>query len=95
MSAECGPDDVECREVLQEVYLYLDGELAFESRTAVRKHLDDCAPCLRKYGLEQEVKALVARCCGGDAAPDHLKIKVMSRLREVRTEIDRVEYRLD
>jgi mycothiol system anti-sigma-R factor len=95
MSGECGPDEVDCREVLEEVYLYLDGELAYEQRTVVREHLDDCSPCLRKYGLEQDVKALVARCCGGDAAPDHLRTKVLARLQSVRVEIDRVEYRAD
>lgn len=95
MSGDCGPDDVDCRQVLEEVYLYLDGELAREERVLVREHLDDCSPCLRKYGLEQDVKALVARCCGGDAAPDHLRSKVLERLDAVRVQIDRVEFRAD
>ena len=33
----------------------------------------DCAPCLRQFGLEQDVKSLIARCCGGDVAPEHLR----------------------
>jgi len=88
MSGGCGPDDKDCLEVLEDVYLYLDGELTAESHTLIRQHLDDCSPCLRKYGLEQEVKTLVARCCGNDAAPESLKAKVLARLRSVRAELD-------
>ncbi len=85
----CGdPHDLDCREVIEEVYLYLDGELEAESYSRVRVHLDECAPCLRKYGLEQDVKALVARCCGNDQAPAGLRSKVLARLQSVRREID-------
>jgi len=86
MSGECGPGDKDCLEVLQDVYLYLDGELAAESHAVIKQHLDDCSPCLRKYGLEQDVKALVARCCGNDHAPDTLREKVLARLRAARAE---------
>ena len=56
----CGnPHETDCREVLAEVYLYLDLECADERRTLIRHHLDECSPCLREYGIEQEVKALV------------------------------------
>jgi mycothiol system anti-sigma-R factor len=88
MSGECGADEPDCREVLEDVYPYLDGELAVEQHTMIRHHLDDCSPCLRKYGLEQDVKALVARCCGNDAAPETLRSKVLARLRIVRAQLD-------
>ena len=88
MSDECAPGDDECLEVLQDVYLYLDGELTADTHTVIRRHLDDCSPCLRKYGLEQDVKALVARCCGNDAAPESLRERVLARLAIVRSEIE-------
>ena len=44
-----------------------------EARQRIRAHLDDCAPCLRRFGLEQDVKSLVARSCGGDVAPAALQ----------------------
>jgi mycothiol system anti-sigma-R factor len=75
--------DVQCRDVLEEVYLYLDGEVTPEERVAIRLHLDDCGPCLRKFGIEQEVKALVARCCGQEQTPSHLRERVLSTLRSV------------
>ena len=53
----CGtPHATDCREVLRAVYLYLDGEIDTEQRRLIREHLDECAPCLRQFGVEQEVK---------------------------------------
>jgi len=92
----CGnPHDVDCSEVIEQVYLYLDGEIGSEGREQVRQHLDECAPCLRQYGIENEVKALVARCCGGDTAPDALKQRLLVRLQEVRVELGTIEYRAE
>ena len=92
----CGdPHEVPCSEVLEQVYLYLDQEQDAEHHGQIRIHLDECAPCLREFGLEQAVKALVARCCGGDIPPDDLRERVMLRIQEVRIEIDHVEFRAD
>jgi mycothiol system anti-sigma-R factor len=92
----CGnPHAVDCSEVIRHVYLYLDGEIDDTERLDVRTHLDECGPCLREYGIEQEVKALVARCCGGDTAPSELKARLRAKLAEVRVEISTVEYRAD
>jgi mycothiol system anti-sigma-R factor len=86
---------VDCSEVIEQVFLYLDGEMGEAERQQVRVHLDECAPCLRQYGLEQEVKALVARCCGGETAPDTLRTRVLARLNEVRVELGTIEFRAE
>ena len=68
------------------------------ARTSVREHLDECAPCLRKFGLEQDVKALVARCCGGDVAPDDLRERLVASgcsRRSWSSSTTVVEYRAD
>ncbi len=86
----CGnPHATDCRQVLEDVYLYLDGELDDARSQLVREHLDECSPCLRVFGLEHEVKLLVARCCGSDRAPATLRVSVMTRITEARLEIDR------
>jgi mycothiol system anti-sigma-R factor len=88
----CGdPHETPCSEVLETVYLYLDGECEEHDREHVRIHLDECAPCLRKYGLEQAVKALVARSCA-EQAPVDLRERVMMRIQQVRIEIDHGEF---
>jgi mycothiol system anti-sigma-R factor len=73
--------------VLDEVYLYLDLECADQRRDLIRHHLDECSPCLREYGIEQEVKALVARCCGNETAPAELLARLRSKLTELRTDV--------
>jgi len=73
----------ECRDVLDEVYLYLDLECDDGRRQLIRQHLDECSPCLREYGIEHEVKALVARCCGAENAPDELKARLRAKLDEL------------
>lgn len=89
----CGdPHETPCSEVLEKVYLYLDGEAPTDDHEHIRIHLDECSPCLRKYGLEQAVKALVARSCA-EQAPLELRDRVMVRLQQVRMEIDHVEFR--
>lgn len=92
----CGhPHETPCSEILEQVYLYLDGEAGQEEQARIREHLDDCEPCLRQYGLDQAVKALVARTCGCDHAPQELRTRVLARIREVQIEISQVEYRPD
>jgi len=91
----CGTPHVDCGKVIEAVYLYLDGEMEDDDCAEVRAHLKDCAPCLREYGLEEDFKRLLARKCGCETAPDELKSRVMTRLREVRLEITTVEFRTD
>jgi len=79
--------DTDCREVLAKVYLYLDSEIDDHDCGAIKQHLDECGPCLRQYGLEQHVNAMVARTCGSEVAPESLKIRVLARIQQVRIEI--------
>jgi mycothiol system anti-sigma-R factor len=84
----CGnPHRISCCEVLAEVFLFIDGECNEARRILIKQHLDECAPCLRKFGIEDEVKALVHRCCGNDRAPDSLRERIRVRLTEVTLEV--------
>jgi mycothiol system anti-sigma-R factor len=79
----CGrPHATDCRTVLEAVYLYLDGEVDVAKARLITEHLDECAPCLRLYGIEREVKALVARCCGHESAPSRLREKILLQIRQ-------------
>jgi mycothiol system anti-sigma-R factor len=91
----CGTPHEECREAIEKVYLYLDGEIADDDCALIRQHLEDCSPCLRAYGLEREFKALIARRCGCEETPAELRGRVLSRLREVRMEITHIEFRAE
>jgi mycothiol system anti-sigma-R factor len=74
--------------VLDRVYSYLEGELDDPGRAAIRKHLEECGPCLREYGLEEAVKRLVHKHCGHNVVPGDLRVKMLARTQEVRAKIE-------
>jgi mycothiol system anti-sigma-R factor len=77
------PRDTDCREVLEQLWLLLDNECDRQRRELLRRHLDACGPCLEKYGLEEHLKALLARKCGGDHAPEALRQRLLQSIREI------------
>jgi mycothiol system anti-sigma-R factor len=80
----CGdPHDTDCGEVLAEVWLFLDNECNKERRELLQRHLEECGSCLEEYGLEEHLKALLARKCRGDHAPDALKQRLRQSIREI------------
>ena len=78
--------ELDCSDVVEAVYLYLDGELASEAIEEIKQHLDECSPCLREYGVEQEVKSLIARSCC-ESAPEQLRVAIQQRLEIVRSQM--------
>jgi mycothiol system anti-sigma-R factor len=85
----CGlPHKTPCAEVLEQVYAYIDREIADADCHDIREHLEECGPCLREYGLEEAVKKLVAKHCGCDPAPADLRGKVLTRIRQVQAQIE-------
>jgi mycothiol system anti-sigma-R factor len=82
----------DCGIVISEVYLYLDLECSEDRRSLIQKHLDDCSDCLREYGIEHEVKALVARSCGDERAPRELRERLRLKLNELVVEVETREY---
>jgi anti-sigma factor (TIGR02949 family) len=87
-SEDAGPRvKAECAEVIAEVWTLLDGECTAETREKLRKHLEECPPCFRLYGLEERIKALIATRCRGEKAPEGLRERL--RLEISRTTIIR------
>jgi len=80
VSTQEKPTSAECEHMLDRVYQFLDRELDTASSDEIRRHLAGCEPCLDRFDVEQAVKALVSRCCGGDKAPSHLRTKVLGQL---------------
>ncbi|MGI8647739.1 MAG: mycothiol system anti-sigma-R factor [Acidimicrobiales bacterium] len=77
----CGKHhEVACQEVLADVYIYLDAECDREAKQRIKQHLEECGECLREYGIEQEVKALVARCCSSEGSPEGLRDRLRAKL---------------
>lgn len=81
--------DDDCAHVLEQVYEFIDNELDTASGDAIRQHLSACEPCLDKFDVEQAVKNLVSRRCGGDTAPAQLRAKVLLQLAAAREQASR------
>jgi mycothiol system anti-sigma-R factor len=89
----CGePHGVDCDEVLERVYVFLDQELTqvdedgtvtVASYTRIEEHLRECGPCLREYDLERLIKSVVARACC-EHASDDLRARVLARIQQAR-----------
>ncbi|MGW3966379.1 mycothiol system anti-sigma-R factor [Amycolatopsis sp. NPDC005003] len=75
-------DKVRCEEALADIYLLLDRECSPERDAALRAHIDDCPPCLEEYGIDEHIKQLLARKCGGDHAPAELKSRLRASIRQ-------------
>jgi mycothiol system anti-sigma-R factor len=76
----------DCAEVLAQVWLFLDQECECERRELLQHHLDQCSPCLAQYGLEEQLKELLARKCGGDHAPERLRQRLRDSIRTIMLE---------
>ena len=88
----CGkPHETDCSQVLAEVWLLLDHECDSTQRHKLVEHLDECSPCLEQYGIEEHLKELLARKCGGDMAPADLKQRLRDSIRQTvaeQTDVD-------
>lgn len=88
-----GPGGIDCEDVLKDLYLLIDDEVSDDTRCRrMKEHLHECGPCLRQYGLEQDVKSLIARRCGSDVAPVQLKTKILASITEITVTSARREY---
>ena len=67
--------EADCTSTIHRLYHYLDGELTEESRIAIRRHLDECAPCLEKVDFEAELRRVIADRCK-DRVPEQLRDRI-------------------
>lgn len=65
-----------CREVLEEIYLILDGELSEERCAELEVHLERCSECFGRHETERLFKDLVRRRCGCESAPPDLVARI-------------------
>ena len=81
-----------CRQVQSSIHDYLDGELPGASASVVEGHLLRCPECADLVRIEAAVRARIRQCCTADEAPAELRVRIMTRITRVVTEV-RVTYR--
>lgn len=50
----------DCKETMEKLYEFLDGELTDARRVVIRRHLDDCSPCLEAFEFESELRVMIS-----------------------------------
>jgi mycothiol system anti-sigma-R factor len=70
---------VPCEAALEELYVYLDGELTEEKRSIISSHLDDCNPCFEAFDFEAELRVVIAKRCR-DEVPESLRHRIAEQL---------------
>jgi len=69
----------DCNDTLKELYHFLDGELTDENREHIRRHLDDCSPCLAAFDFQAELRMVVrTQCC--DQVPSTLRDRIAAAI---------------
>lgn len=85
-------DKLDCSAVIADVWLMLDDECDEGSRKRLQRHIDECGSCFAAYGIEEKVKSLIGRKCGGDQAPQGLRERLSIEIRRTvlikQTEIE-------
>lgn len=72
----------DCREAVELLYHYIDGELTEERRIVIRRHLDKCPPCLKAFDFEAELRVVVSQRCR-DRVPESLQQRVARAIAEL------------
>ncbi len=76
-----GEFDVDCNETIERLYTYLDGELTEDRRVEIKRHLDECPPCLDAFDFEADLRQVIADRCR-DRVPDSLRQRIHDALVE-------------
>ncbi|MFH5232208.1 mycothiol system anti-sigma-R factor [Antrihabitans spumae] len=82
---------LDCTAVIADVWLMLDNECDQATRERLQYHLDTCGTCLEQYGIEEQIKGLLSRKCGGERAPEGLRQRLSIEIRRtvvIRTEAE-------
>ncbi|MFN2589225.1 MAG: mycothiol system anti-sigma-R factor [Actinomycetota bacterium] len=70
----------DCDEVLQDIQLYIDGEVTPERAQRLAAHFEGCPPCLHRAEFQAKLKDVVRSKCRLEA-PDHLVLKIRRIIR--------------
>ncbi len=64
-----------CGDAVERLYDYLDGELDEARMALVKRHLDECLPCLEAFDFEAELRQVIARKCR-EPVPEQLRVRI-------------------
>lgn len=81
-TAQDSQNDIECQDLVDVLYEYVDGGCDENLRAQLQRHLDTCPSCVEKLGVEREVRQLLRVRCT-QTAPSELRSRITTQLRVV------------
>ena len=72
-------DDVDCRQVVEQLFTFLDGELTEARRLQVTSHMHGCVDCHEVIEFHAELKMSISQKCREDV-PDQLRLRIAKAL---------------
>ena len=72
-------DDVDCSQVVEELFTFLDGELTETRRVQITSHMHGCVDCHEVIEFHAELKMTISEKCREDV-PDHLRLRIAKAL---------------
>jgi anti-sigma factor (TIGR02949 family) len=73
----------DCRQIVEHLEVYLDGECPGDVEVVLRAHLELCPPCLDRADFERHLRVLMASRCR-DVAPAGLLERILTALQDDR-----------
>ncbi len=71
------PQTIDCQEVMERLYEYLDGELTSERAAEVKAHLEDCRQCTALSNFEETFIRFLEVRTRTRKAPEELKKRIL------------------
>ncbi|HEU4797958.1 MAG TPA: mycothiol system anti-sigma-R factor [bacterium] len=72
--------EIDCEQVLEQVWSYLDGELEETAYIEIQAHVAECAGCGPKYDFQRKLITLVEQKCSEGPIPVELKQRLFRLL---------------
>jgi anti-sigma factor (TIGR02949 family) len=70
-----------CKECLESLQLFVDGEASQEQENHFKRHLDECLPCYNFYNLEKCVKEALQNKIEQRPVPPSLADKIRTQIK--------------
>ncbi len=70
-----------CEQVIEHLWPFLDGELDGETSADLTRHLDECRRCFSRAEFERRVKTMIRQSCEGEQVPGPLQERMRTLLR--------------
>ena len=77
MSEEQPP--IQCRQAVEQLWAYIDGELAAEDEQHVHDHLAACRACYPHYDFQKAFREFLRRC-SSETVPPGLRRRIFLKL---------------